>query len=67
MIKRIADDLFISWHDNHVAAAVELLQDEGYEVYKIVDVKRPLFGWDVIFSGNITDIYYKRVSQKEEE
>ena len=58
-IKRIADEKFISSHDRCVAIVVNALENEGYEVYDIKEVKRPLFGMDVVFSGNITDIYYR--------
>lgn len=58
-IKRIADQRFISQHEYNVSRAVSRLEDSGYEVYDIQEVKRPLFGWDVLFSGNITDIHYR--------
>jgi len=59
-IKRISDDVFTSWHDRRVDNAVEELEDEGYEVTEVREIKRPFLGMDVMFSGNITEIHYKK-------
>jgi hypothetical protein len=60
MVEQLADNKTVDYHDSCVIIKKNSLINQGYDVYKVVKVKRPFLNLDVFFPGNVTDIYYRR-------